>query len=73
MFNAGHERFNLQLQMHKSCFDIINIKRWILIFEMIEIRKRYFKYQTKTGSRWQQVTVDSEAVVIFGEKIALFV
>ncbi len=36
--------------------------------------KRYFKYQTKTGSRWQQVTVDSvEAVVIFGEKIALFV
>ncbi len=27
--------FNLQLQMHR-CFDLLNIKRYILIFEIIE-------------------------------------
>ncbi len=27
--------FNLQLQMHKYCFDILILKHWILIFKII--------------------------------------
>ncbi len=27
--------FNMQLQIHKYCFDILNTERWILIFKII--------------------------------------
>ncbi len=31
--------FNMQLQMHKYRFDILNTKHWILIFEIIKKKK----------------------------------
>ncbi len=54
--------FNLQL--HMQCFDILNIKRWILIFTIILTMKRYFKCEIKTASRWQQVIVKKWVIAI---------
>ncbi len=50
--------------MHKYCFDILNIKHWILIFEIILKMKRYFKCEIKTASRWQQLTVNKWVIAI---------
>ncbi len=54
--------FNLQL--HVQCFDIVNIKRWIMIFTIIKKMKIYFKCEIKTASRWQQVIVNKWVIVI---------
>ncbi len=55
--------FNLQLQMHSYGFYILNIKLWILIFEIIKKMKVTFRSEIKTASRWQQVTVNKVVIV----------
>ncbi len=64
LFNAAYrdmECFN-QLQMH-HCFDILNIKHWILILKIILKTKIDFKCEIKISSRWQKVTGNKWVIV----------